>query len=190
MDSEGAVGENSLIRRVEGVVQGGQEEEYVTFEGMHLKLRPDTPLDVCVAVLVKLLRAAECLQFWVGDAYIQSKEMHGDLIYQGLAAKDYEKHTIQNWASVARSIPASRRRSELDYSHHAAVTALPPEAQDEILEQAVQFELSVAKTNELKKAYEMAPYGEPEQIITERCKQCYGTGSCPACSGKGEVVVP
>lgn len=181
--------ENNLIKRVEGVVQG-EEDQYVTFEGMHLQFREDTPVEVCVAVIEKLSQAAECIQFWLGDAYIQARDLHGDLVYQALAAKDYEKHTLQNWASVARSIPAERRRRELDYSHHAAVTSLPPDQQDEILEQAVQNELSVVKVNELKKAYEMAPYGEAEQVITERCKQCYGTGTCPTCNGKGEVVVP
>jgi hypothetical protein len=58
----------------------------------------------------------------------------------GLAGK-----TLQNAASVARSIEPSRRREDLDMGHHQAVQAMDPDDQDLWLDKAAGSDWSVAE---------------------------------------------
>ena len=53
--------------------------------------------------------------------------------------------TLWNWASVARRIPAARRRPGLSFSHHAEVAALPAAMADRLLAAAAAAGWSVTR---------------------------------------------
>lgn len=62
-----------------------------------------------------------------------------------------DRKTIQNYKQVADAT-SSRRREDLDFSHHAEVAALPKHDQEELLAQAADEKLSVRQLREKVKA--------------------------------------
>ena len=60
-------------------------------------------------------------------------------MYDDLAAETgYDKQTLKNIKSVSEKVPPGVRNSELSYSHHREVAALPPEKQEHFLNKAVE----------------------------------------------------
>ena len=88
------------------------------------------------------------VQWWLGDWWNYGERRYGEMASQ--AARDHVADvtghaykTIKNAATVARKFEKSRRRDNLSWSHHEAVTALPPEDAESILDEAASEGLSV-----------------------------------------------
>ena len=73
---------------------------------------------------------------WViGDMIVWARENANDEWINHLSNR-VDLDTCNNYASIARKVPRSRRRANLSFTHHAAVSKLDPEQQNEWLEKA------------------------------------------------------
>lgn len=111
--------------------------------GTGLLIPAGTATDGLVAIIVDLFRVEDTVQWAIGDGLIYGADTLGMSVAQisaALAERGIRPalQTLQNYASVARSIPVSRRREGLSFSHHAEVATLPPEAQDELMTMAIE----------------------------------------------------
>lgn len=150
--------------------------QYIEIDGPTVRFRPDTPIEVWSPFMKGLLTMNNHMQFLIADGLIFGDITYGEEMYQVLSSL-YSPKTIKNWISVAKSFPAERRRSSLTFSHHEALSALPDEVQDEILDEAEAHEYRAEKVRELKKEYEHKDFGEPE--IAQTCPTCGGRGYLP-----------
>lgn len=78
--------------------------------------------------------------FWLGDWWRYGEREYGEASSQA-APTGYAAKTLQNAARVAERIEPSRRRENVPFSYHEAVASLPPEQQDDLLDQAVREEM-------------------------------------------------
>lgn len=93
---------------------------------------------------ILLFRLEGSIQWLIGDWIVYGGQVGwGDLPY--LAEKlGRSLQTLYNYSSVARAVEYYRRREELSFGHHDAVTKLEPDAQDAALAFAAENKLSVA----------------------------------------------
>jgi hypothetical protein len=116
----------------------------VRFVGSHVVIEGDLPFRSWQRLTHWLLTTERNIRFWLGDAIAYGETHYRQEAYQAIeAATGYTASTLANFAYVARAIPASRRRERLDWSHHAAVAALPDDEQDELLDRAERDHLPV-----------------------------------------------
>jgi len=123
--------------------------------------------DMLTGEYKRLERKATWIQFAIGDLLVLGENKFGEQILDFMDAFDYSAHSIQNIKSVARSIPPSRRRENLSWSHHAAVAALPEGKQNAVLTEAETGRLSVMETRERVRAEN----GQPLNDVLQ-CPNC------------------
>lgn len=86
------------------------------------------------------------LQWLIGDWIVHGDEARFAVEREAVAAYfNLDTHTLDNYASVARQFPISRRRESLSFSHHETVAALPEDKQREYLDSAERAGWSVAR---------------------------------------------
>lgn len=102
------------------------------------------------------------------------RERFGTVIYQYVPQLTaWEVKTVQNWLSICNSIPEGRWRHELYMGHHDAVTALPPEKQDELLDRAVNEGMNVGQLRRMAEMEKMIARGDDEDYGEEtRARGC------------------
>lgn len=102
------------------------------------------------AAIGEVLQAVEkSIGWWLGDWWNYGQRHYGEMKYQ--AARDHiadltghTYKTVVNAAAVAKAFEPSRRRENLSFSHHEAVSSLKDaEQQEELLDQAAGDGLSV-----------------------------------------------
>lgn len=93
------------------------------------------------------------VQWWLGDWWNYGTRRYGEMASQ--ATKDHVKDatghaykTVINAATVAKAFEHSRRRENLSWSHHEAVSKLPEEEAEAILDAAEAEALSVFDTRD------------------------------------------
>lgn len=89
-----------------------------------------------------LVHVESGVQWALGEWWLYGENNFGEEAAQALPL-NYQLKTIQNAAWVASSIPASRRRVNLSFSHHAEVASLEPAEQDRLLDLAEKDQLSL-----------------------------------------------
>ena len=101
----------------------------------------DLPLEGWLSVGETFQRMEASTRWWLGDWWNHGERAYGDMSSQ--AAKDsvldltgsvYD--AVRKAGYVAERFPIERRRSNLSWSHHDVVAALPPEDADALLDQA------------------------------------------------------
>ncbi len=80
------------------------------------------------------------LSWWLGDWWCYGERAYGEAASAALPA-GFALSTIQGAAWVADRFEPSRRRSDLPFSHHKEVAALPPAQADALLEEAAKHKL-------------------------------------------------
>lgn len=83
------------------------------------------------------------IQFAIGDWINYGERKWGEKYTQAIEATGWERHTLINYAAVARRIPTSLRKDNLSFSHHSAVAYLDIDDRDALLDEAQECELSV-----------------------------------------------
>lgn len=112
-------------------------------------------------------RRATWIQFAFGDWLNYGESHFGENeIWNVIDQSHYEAHTLQNMKSVARSVPQSRRRENLTWSHHASVQRLDPEDQTKMLETAETEGWPVARLREEVRGTKGI---EPRYVLCTNC---------------------
>lgn len=108
-----------------------------------LVIPSSTTLDQWLAIGEAFTRAADKLQFMIGDwlAYGADKKW-GDKYTDAAAATGIDPHVLKQYRLISSSIQMSTRVDQLTWSHHRAVAALDAEAQSYWLGLAVEHKLS------------------------------------------------
>lgn len=89
--------------------------------------------------------AANSASWLIGDWMALGERVYGSTYGEGQAITGLASGTLMNLASVCRAVESSRRREDLSFSHHVAVAALAPWAQDQWLSLALREGLSVMR---------------------------------------------
>jgi hypothetical protein len=86
----------------------------------------------------ELFERRSAVQWTIGDwlNYGEARQDWGEKYDQALGGFEYDYDYLRNMAWVAKSVPSSRRRVTVSWSHHQVVAALPPGEQVAWLEQA------------------------------------------------------
>jgi len=124
-----------------------------------------------------------CSQWWLGDWIRYGTTRWGEKYKQAAKVTGYDVQTLRNIAYVAGQIPASRRRDNLTWSHHAEVCALEPEEQDRWLDLAAEQRMSVADLRLELRTHRREEEGDPTGAEAASGRVI----SCPECAHKFEV---
>jgi hypothetical protein len=123
-----------------------------------------------------------CSQWWLGDWIRYGTSRWGEKYKQAARVTGYDVQTLRNIAYVAGQIPASRRRDNLTWSHHAEVCALEPDEQERWLDLAAEQRMSVA---DLRLELRTRRREEDDPAASEPSRN--KVVSCPECAHKFEV---
>ncbi|WP_153037176.1 LmbU family transcriptional regulator [Amycolatopsis sp. YIM 10] len=77
--------------------------------------------------------------WWLGDWLIYGQSEYPNRYKRAIMETQLDYQTLRNYAWVARRYPAARRRAALSFQHHAELTSLPEQQQDEWLDRAEKF---------------------------------------------------
>jgi hypothetical protein len=105
------------------------------------------------------------VRFAIGDAIRLGEELYGEEAHQALELLGLSEAGRMEYVRVALQVPRSRRRSDLSWSHHRAVAALPPAEQKTWLRRAVEEQLSHHQLRD-----ELRNGAEP--VAATKCRCC------------------
>jgi hypothetical protein len=129
---------SELVRRSETIelLRRFEEAGALTPTRLSLASRPDLTFEQFKAIGIYLSRVHDGTKFWVADWYLEGEQRFGEEMVQAVTATGRSERTLLNWVWVARSVPPSRRRENLTFTHHAIVAPLEPAEQAEWLDRA------------------------------------------------------
>lgn len=134
------------------------------------------------------------LQFAIGDWLLYGEKLFADDFDSVVDQLGFTEASLNNFKSVSKGLPPSRRRENVSYSIHAEVKSLPVEHADKFLElaaqeahePAAQRSVTVAKIRDFKsqqrgkEPIEVIQIHKRElerlQAIARACKQLLATG--------------
>jgi len=107
-----------------------------------------------------LFKLEGSLQWLIGDWLVYGEDLkYGDIPkFAAMMGKD--EKTLRNYMSVSRAVELSRRRDNLSFGHHEAVTKLLPGEQTEALIYAAEHGMSVAAFRKLVRGNETLEMSE------------------------------
>lgn len=107
-----------------------------------------------------LFKLEGSLQWLIGDWLVYGEDLkYGDIPkFAAMMGKD--EKTLRNYMSVSRAVELSRRRDNLSFGHHEAVTKLLPGEQSEALNYAAEHSMSVAAFRKLVRGNETLEMSE------------------------------
>lgn len=98
---------------------------------------------------------------------------YGDQFSQVVDDWGYRPETLRNALYVAKRWPKERRRKELTFAHHQAVSSVDESVADEMLNVAIERGLSVKELRVLKREYNKELNDEPEVAeVKSLCPNC------------------
>lgn len=146
------------------------------FEDQGLVFLPDTTFEEWTKAWAAADRIQRDHLWYIGDALAFGESRFGEQYASVIDGYATETRSQAKW--VASKIPKPRRRAGLSYAHHRAVAALPDEQQDELLERAIEENLSSKELGEIVKTQYRSrpirgypsnnpPYEEPPVITVD-----------------------
>jgi hypothetical protein len=82
---------------------------------------------------------SDAWQWWAADYVAKGEQVFSQLYPQAITLfKKIQPSTLKSYASVSRKVPPSRRRNDLTFSHHRAVTKLKAAEQRQMLKRAAE----------------------------------------------------
>lgn len=134
------------------------------------------------------------IHFWLGDWACAGEESFGEEAYtfiDDLAEKfGFDPHTIMNDRAVCRSIAYQRRRPGLSFAHHAAVSRLEPDKQDEMLRKAEAEKLTSPALRDVIRGQGPSDMRDPMPLLRDAISsankaQALAHGKAKAAIGNG-----
>jgi hypothetical protein len=86
---------------------------------------------------VTLGRLGRSMAWWTGDWLLWGEENYGEKYAQAIASTGRDEKTLLTWVRVCKSVDQARRRDELNFSHHEAVSMLEADDQSYWLQKAI-----------------------------------------------------
>jgi hypothetical protein len=113
-----------------------------------VKLASDTPIEECLRIMDWATTMSDHVGFMIGDVINFGQSKWGDKYQQAMEQTGRAYKTLADYASVARRIPAAKRRSSLSFSHHREILRLQDETKIEkvLTEVSAQAEKGTAPT--------------------------------------------
>lgn len=136
-----------------------------------LELPEDLTYEEWLGVMAKLFTLEKVTNWAIGDALYFGERKYGERYAHALAlseATGINVDSIRNAMWVSERVPSVvRRLTSLSWTHHQAVAALDPEAQDALLAKAEEHEMSVSALKDAVRAYKKALEngGEPPEEV-------------------------
>ena len=136
-----------------------------------LALRPKAALTLQQAdyVLSTLWGVKERSQFYLGDLLNFCKETMGESYAQLIDETHYNIKTLQNYMWVCNRVRPNGRWDTLSFDHHASVSALEPEEQDQWLELAAKGGWSCRRLRDEIRGPKVEKEPKPK---VARCPEC------------------
>lgn len=138
-----------------------------------LELTENLSINDYIEVGTKIHSLHKSTSWLLADLLTYGEDHYSDQFSQVVEEWGYRPETLRNALYVARKWPKERRRKELTFAHHQAVSSVEPIVADEMLEIATKNGYSVKELRELKKQYSKELTGEPEvEEIKTLCPNC------------------
>lgn len=125
----------------------------LTTTGLIIEGRPG--LDDCLDYGRQLFYFAGMAPLIIADLYIYTAALDDAKAASMVPAIGRTKHTLQNWLSIARAFPVSRRREGLEMGHYDAIAGIKTHdglpnfaAQDEMIKRAAAESWPISKTRD------------------------------------------
>ena len=109
--------------------------------GLHLS-NPDLPYSQYEALCHMLGVLHESVKFAIGDAILLGEQLYGEEAFQAIESMNLSEETRRECLRVSARVARSRRRTDLSWSHHRAVAALPAQDQKQWLRRCADEHLS------------------------------------------------
>jgi len=135
----------------------------------------------------------EVSRFWQGDLLNAGEKRYGQKYAQALDAFGLDPGSLRNIVSVAAKFPPERRRVELTWTHHRAVSSLPDDQADKLLDRAIADGFSATELTAIVREIK-AGTGNIDTIAPADVARPRSNGTAPAArvapSGtyEGEVI--
>lgn len=121
--------------------------ELCELEKTSLKFKRNITQAEWMKVFKSLKMIEGCVQFWIGDALAYRQQRWG--MYDDVAEETgMDQNTVRQYKQVSEAVKSDTRVSDLSWTHHREVAALPPERQEYFLKKAVDEKLSVRDLRE------------------------------------------
>ena len=120
-------------------------------------------------VLILMFKAGP---WWLGDWLNFGEDRYGEKYVQAVELTGKDLDTLRKYQWVAKAIPPERRLEILSYSHHAAVAALPPPQQTELLKQASKNEWNESQMRQAVRELKGTPTVDESDMISNECPFC------------------
>lgn len=138
-----------------------------------LELTENLSINDYMEVGTKINALHKSTPWLLADLLGYGEERYGDQFSQVVDEFGYRPETLRNALYTVKRWPKSRRRPELTFAHHQAVSSLDPENADKILELAIKFDWSVKELrDEKRKALKIVNDEPEEEEITICCPNC------------------
>jgi len=111
------------------------ENRGVRFTQLSLSLPDSTTFEEWSEIGKKLCRAEHVMTWWIADWAAFGHKQWGK-VKEFAEANNWVPKTVYNAARVAKIVESSRRREDLSFGHHEAVSLLPEREQSKWLEKA------------------------------------------------------
>src|SRR5688500_11397692 len=82
-------------------------------------------------------KSQKAVHFWIGDWLNYGENAWGDRYQEAVKRTGYDVQTLRNDKWVASRIAPQRRQSTLSFDHHASVSNLEEDEQDQLLSEAI-----------------------------------------------------
>lgn len=145
-------------------------------EGLRISVAPrgrmgDPTFEDWQACGLRLRGIERQIQFWIGDWVNYGRARWGEAAEQGIAtdietiaseATGWKPETVEQYARVARQVPAERRDPDLSFGHHREVADRPADEQARWLATAKTENLS---TDKLRRAIKAETTPDADQTV-------------------------
>lgn len=131
--------------------------ESITTDGLSLNVAQAISLDEWTQAVEMISGLSAASPFWLGDLLELGERAYGENYAQGIP-DDIAPATLRGYQWVSSRVPPANRHPALSWSHHRAISALPPVQQALLLDQAEAEGWSVAELGRKVKGRE-----EPEK---------------------------
>jgi len=122
-----------------GIVPKGKGE--ITQSALILK--PGITFEQWQAMGENLGAIAKSVMFWIGDWINYGESAFGEKYAQAMDITGYSYRTVKQAKYIAKKFPPEERDERLTFTHYTAVAGEPPEKARQLLNEAIEQDLTV-----------------------------------------------